>query len=233
MHRWQLLDRLAEGGVFDFPPGLYAELAERLREALISNDTQGVSSLTDQLAEILVLGARAALPEAAKAVRHEPSNGISASDQAYALGKLSFAHLLAAHIADKQAGAEFIDLLKSEVLAPYVSALIAEDLTGMELADRLRQRPETISRNLKKLREIGAVDYRREGTSFINFLTPAARRVSEAAKGRPIRANLTQAVRDRMQSEARGLPKIMRGAPNFANEIETSQLVRASDFAGT
>jgi DNA-binding transcriptional ArsR family regulator len=45
----------------------------------------------------------------------------------------------------------------------------------MQLAKQVREADETVSRKLKELRSEGVVEFRREGRSTVNFLTPQAR----------------------------------------------------------
>jgi DNA-binding transcriptional ArsR family regulator len=65
---------------------------------------------------------------------------------------------------------------------PYIDALASKDLNGKELAETCGEAEETVSRKLKQLRELGITEFRREGTRFYNFLTPAARSVLSESK---------------------------------------------------
>lgn len=215
--RWAMLDELCASGVFELPQGLFAELAERAADLLHDKDPAKLSALAFQLGELVLMGGRSASPEAARAARQEAGPDRTPSEEAYTLGRLAFAHLLTAQAAQRRACSDFEEQLASDSLAPYVLELASRDLTGVELAEILSQRPETISRNLKRLREIGAVDFRKEGTSSINFLTPLARRVSEQILARRTRSRLPSAVRERMQAETLSLPKIFQVAPTFSH----------------
>ena len=229
--RWALLDQLASERGLALPRGIYVELAERIREAIYDKSPDIISRLADQIAEIIVCGSSKASPEATQAVRQEPSATVTSSQEAYALGQLGFAYTLAAHAAEKRVDANFEELLGSEFLTSYVGELLREDLTGVQLATRLAQRPETVSRNLKRLRDIGAVDCRRDGTSFVNFLTPAARHVAEQQQGRQVRTGLARAVRDRLHDEARELPMVMRASQTFSQNAAASSAGRGKTLA--
>ncbi|MBV7548305.1 hypothetical protein KW849_18645 [Pseudomonas sp. PDM26] len=93
----------------------------------------------------------------------------------YSMGQLSFASKFAGQVLHKRESEQFFTLLNT--YSKYVDILVEVDCSGVELAGKLRLAPETISRNLKRLRDAGIADYRREGTVLINFLTPAARAV--------------------------------------------------------
>lgn len=225
--RWAMLDQLSASGALGLPQGLFVELAERLSDLLHDKDPAKLSSLARQLSELVLQGGRTASPEAARAARQEAGPDRTPSDEAYTLGRLAFAHLLAAQAAQRRVCADFEEQLASDVLAPYVSELAKHDLTGVELAEILSQRPETISRNLKRLREIGAVDFRKEGTSSVNFLTPVARQVSDTISEGQARSRVNSAVRERMRTETRNLPKIFQAPPTFS--YGNSRLIASSD----
>lgn len=221
-NRWQLLDQLTADHFSDLPAAIYAELAERLREAIGDRDPAPLHALARQLHDVLNAAAHKVAPEAMAAARRQ-AEAVPASRDAFALGQLGFAHQLAEGMASKRAEAGFEELLTSPTFLPYVQALQADDMTGVALAEHMSQWPETVSRNLKKLRDMGAVDFRREGTSFINFLTPAARGVIERERGRIPRARLAPSVQAWARNETRDMAEIMRDAPNFAREQEMTK----------
>ena len=95
-----------------------------------------------------------------------------------------------------------------------MQALFSEDRTGQALAEITGERAETVSRKLKVLREMGAVDYRRDGTSFYNFLTPAAR--SAVADWAIALATAVRSPKERkVDSVKNSLPEIMRAPLTF------------------
>lgn len=227
--RWDMLDRLfAERGLA-LPAEIYAELAERLREAIAARDPALLTALAAQLTDLSAAAANQAAPEALAAAE---GRGIESSAHAFALGQLGFAYQIAAAAAQKRADAGFEATLMKEPFIRYVRAIYAGDLTGTALAEAVDQRAETVSRNLKVLREIGAVDFRREGTNLINFLTPAARHLVAEVEGPILRTNLAPVVRERLADEHRGLRDFMRSTQTFAHEIDaandTQELALAS-----
>jgi DNA-binding transcriptional ArsR family regulator len=100
--------------------------------------------------------------------------------------------------------------------APYVKALARDDHTGTQLAQICGVTTETVSRKLKFLRDLGITDFRREGTSFVNFLTPAAQAVAgefiEQQKPAPVAAGLS----DILLREQRDLSPLLQKPVNFA-----------------
>lgn len=174
--KWRLLAHLIDQGVTPatLPPNLESVIAERLEEALAEPGRGDLDDLKATLADFFhSLLARA--PEAtAASVRGgatAPEDGVAA----FWLGQVAFAQHLAAQAAERRADDKFIEVFANPTLAAYVRALAASDHTGKELAAALQQREETVSRKLGELRELGVVDYRRDGTRFYNFLTPQAR----------------------------------------------------------
>lgn len=229
-NRWTALDRLSAAGVFRLPQAVYAELAVRLREAGQDKDPGHVRALAGQLAEIFAGAIRAASPAAQVAARRESAE-VDAAAEAFALGQLGFAYQVAADLADKRVDAQFEQTLASATYAPYVRALIDEDMTGIELAARLGQRVETVSRNLKVLRAIGAVDYHRDQTSFINFLTPAARHLLERDEEPELRSRLAAPIREWAKREAGEMPGIWREVQTFAQEPDLNVTGREEALA--
>ncbi len=98
--------------------------------------------------------------------------------QAYGLGQLAFAQLLAANAVSKNADDNFEELLKGKKYAHYIRCMLEGERTSYELKKLSGEREETVSRKLKELREIGASDFRRDGREVINFLTPIAKEVA-------------------------------------------------------
>jgi DNA-binding transcriptional ArsR family regulator len=99
--------------------------------------------------------------------------------QAYGLGQLAFAQLLAANATSKNADDNFEELLKGKKYTEYIKYMLEGERTSFELKELCGEREETVSRKLKELREIGASDFRRDGRGVINFLTPIAKEVAQ------------------------------------------------------
>lgn len=221
--RWTLLDRIAAHDALALPDVVFAELADRLREAMADKDPGAIRTLSAQLTEILDAARTKAAPEAVRAAQGDPVLADQPSRHAFALGRLSFAQRIAAMHAERRADQSFEEMLTSRSLGPYVRALFENEMTGVDLAAALSHQPETVSRNLKRLRELGAVDFRREGTSLINFLTPAAQQLAEQGLERAVRTRLPPQTRAWVNSENREMPAIMRKPQTFGHEVDGAE----------
>lgn len=202
--KWNLLAELLEDGARPeaLPDNLDSVIAERLEEALAAGTRDELDTLKVTLADFFAVLLRRAPAEAAAAVR----GGAAASTAgvaAYWLGQIAFAQHTAAQAAERRADDRFADVFANASLTPYVKALAKKDHTGRELAVVLNLREETVSRRLAELRELGVVDYRRDGVRLYNFLTPQARVAFEglvAPEALPHRDPVKiRMVRDRLQ----------------------------------
>lgn len=174
--KWGLLEQLVKAGVtpVTLPANLESVIAERLEEALAAPGRGDLDDIKIALADFFHALLARASDETTASVR----GGSAASEDgvaAFWLGQIAFAQHLAAQAAERRADDRFMQVFTNPTLAAYVRALAAADHTGKELAAALQQREETVSRKLGELRELGVVDYRRDGTRFYNFLTPQAR----------------------------------------------------------
>ena len=221
---WTQLDQLVADKGFDVPPALWIELAERLHEASEQRDPRILRGFADQLGKIVATLGRDVAPGLLATVSRIAADENDPRKLAFVLGHFNFAHQFAATNGAKRADVGFEDAVKSQVNAPYVQALLEEEMTGVELAERIGQRPETVSRNLKKLRELGIVEFRREGTSLINFLTQSALDVLDEAEVRVVRTKLAPRTRAWIKQEQGALSSIMREAQSFASRPDAAAL---------
>lgn len=98
---------------------------------------------------------------------HQPQKAL------YSMGQLSFASRIVSQVLQRRECKAFTELMTT--FSKYIEILSKQECSGVELADKLHVAPETVSRNLKRLRDAGIAEFRREGTLLINFLTPAAK----------------------------------------------------------
>lgn len=91
----------------------------------------------------------------------------------YSMGQLSFASRFVSQVLQRRECKLFSELMMT--FSKYVEILSKGECSGVDLADKLHVAPETVSRNLKRLRDAGIAEFRREGTVLVNFLTPAAK----------------------------------------------------------
>lgn len=97
--------------------------------------------------------------------------------QAYVMGQLSLAQSLISSMCYKRADDTFVPTLLQRKYRDIVKHLLAKDMTGVDLARLTKSTPETISRKMRVLREMGAADFRKDGTHTVNFLTHVAKAV--------------------------------------------------------
>lgn len=180
IHHWQLLQEVQDSlrQTSDLPTGFVTAIAERLDETLNAAQREPLETLQEQL-HGLFLRLMALAPETASAAVRLTANSGKAEQAAYMLGQISFAQLIAAQAVERRVSDEFAQFLQDGRYQPYVAALSKKACTGKELADLCNEAVETVSRKLKILRELGIAEHRREGTSFNNYLTPAARALVE------------------------------------------------------
>lgn len=172
--RLSVLDEIAQDvAKRGLEPSAALVIQERIEDALTSSTQAQLRELATSLEKIVQELFRQASPKVVAALRRdgtaEPDLLIS-----HSLGAVGFAQALATHSLARRADDGFAHFLSSRMYRPIIDELIAQPLTGVELAERLEARSEVVSRKLKVLRQIGAVDYRKDGTSLVNFLTPAA-----------------------------------------------------------
>jgi DNA-binding transcriptional ArsR family regulator len=177
------------------PAGISDAVATRLLEAVTQGDPpETVGDLAASLAS-LVAALMAGAPEGfAKAVRdRDPDSHASLGVQ---LGQFVFAQQVAGLYSHRATAADFLAVLNEARWVPYLEALGQGQLTNGEIAERVGQRAETVSRKLQELRQLGVADFRKEGVSVRNFLTPAARSTLQSRRNaEPERASERDAQR--------------------------------------
>lgn len=229
-HTWALLDRICASlnGPGDVPPGLMPGMATRLEEAIVSPSPDHIKTLAQQLTGLVQALLRTSPPEIGRAAQGEGDAHFRA---AYTLGQVSFAQRLASQVTEKRADRRFLAAMTKPRYRAYVVALSRRDMTGRELADACKETQETVSRKLKVLRGLGIADFRREGTSFVNFLTPAARAAcpSLAEASPQVDADLIAAPRRSelfrclAQSRIKTLPPHLQHSKTFSRDIPPAQ----------
>lgn len=163
----------------------FTSAARRLEDGILSPTSGPLELLSDSFSSLL----RLAISKAPGAVVRAISSAGSLDEPlsaAFVLGQLSFAHQVTAGAKGRRSGDALARKLVEPRFAIYVEALRKENLSGKQLADRCGQRVETVSRNLAELRELGLTDFRREGTSAVNFLTPIAQAILVGVAGQSV-----------------------------------------------
>lgn len=214
--KWVLLDQTMDGAAAasDLPSGLFAAIATRLEDALADGSRETLLLMQEQLGTFLKVYLKRSDKSVVDAIRRTGDVDANAA-AAYALGQISFAQLLAAQAGSKRADDQFENVINDN--ADIVRVLLEKDRTGLELAEATGLRPETISRKVKLLRENGVTDFYREGTSLMNFLTPAAKAVAIAIAEAPSTVSHGgSAVRRNINARRKALPDYMHHALTFA-----------------
>jgi DNA-binding transcriptional ArsR family regulator len=119
---------------------------------------------------------RAISPEVRNAII-DKKNASPELRQAYVMGQLSLAQSVISSMFSKRADDTFVPTLLQRKYRDILKHLLAKDMTGVDLAKLTKSSPETISRKMRVLREMGAADFRKDGTHTVNFLTHVAKAV--------------------------------------------------------
>lgn len=206
-------------GALELTPELVNLIVVRIEEALADPRDGQLVGLKEQLSALLRSGIQHA-PAAVVAALRQANKSQSAEGTSYLLGHLAMAQSLTARAWERRAGDNFEEELKSEGFAPYLRALLEGPATNVELAAKIGHTVETVSRRLRRLRTLGAADFRRDGVHTHNFLTPAAEALARSwalnSPLPPVRKKLEADV----QQSLGELPEHMRHSLNFATQRE-------------
>lgn len=148
-------------------------IAAHLESAVMDKGRNSLEQLSEELVEVFY----AALSKSSVAVKAATINEASDVDvrSSFILGQLSFAQSLAGQFLEHRAGEEFHAVINDAANRDYFIALLKADMTNTDLAVAVGQRAETASRKLKRFRELGVTDFRRDGVKVVNFLSPISR----------------------------------------------------------
>ena len=181
--QWDFLEDVAcmldRDGGHELGTGLPTILCDRVIGALSTEDRRAID-VSQAALERFYLGRIARMPQTAADAARGDGDPDSPEAGAFALGQIGMAHAIVARAASKRIDDAFEQRLRSPQFEQYIRILIEEELSGKAIADRLGKDEAVVSKRLKLLRQIGAVECRREGTRVVNFLTPAARAVVRA-----------------------------------------------------
>lgn len=223
MQNWEFLGKLANDlnaqGHHDLPAAIETILSDRILSALSSEEREDIDAAAEEL-EKFYLRRLAAAPEGAANAARGDGDPASAEAASFSLGQLALAHAVVAYAASKRADARFERIVTARQFELYIRLLLDNELSGRELADRVGKDPAEVSRRLKILRKIGAIEHRRNGNKVMNFLTPAARALAKDRNMGPKQASLAsftepsvRLVIDRKRNE---LDRHLQELPNFA-----------------
>ncbi|WP_371763452.1 ArsR/SmtB family transcription factor [Massilia sp.] len=169
-----IIDDLEQWGYSpaNLPPQLFSVLADKVADTLFAPHAEPALNLRQDLDHLLdrVLESSPQILSTLTSSSEHPDHR-----RAYQIGQLSFAQRLATRQAERKLRHEFYQEAQSEHYFVYLRFLLQGEHSNAEIAERLSQRPETVSRKLKVLRGWGLTEFRRDGKEVINFLTIAGR----------------------------------------------------------
>ncbi len=221
---WGFLSRLAgKDKRLSLSSGETAAIADQLEDA-IAADRREVLGLASSELEAFFRQLLHLSPAGGQAAARGAPSASDEAAAAFTLGQVSFAQTLASRAYQKSADDAFVDMIKSPKYEGYVRALAEQPLNGQDLAQRLKVAPETVSRRLPELREMGITDFRRSGVQLINFLTPAAKTVVEGLGLAPLPGVDGQPaeVKRAFFVLTNELPSVFQSAPGFAPKAEAA-----------
>lgn len=159
------------------PEAFFANVADALDEAAAAPSGSELERMGESVHMVLEHCFRSLPAETRRDVLAAEQGGLAF--RVYQLGQLAFAQLFASQHGHKRADQAFFDLLRKTSVLPFIRALHEAERSNHELSVMLRYSEEHVSRSLKQLRNAGITDFRKDGRSVINFLTPPARIVFE------------------------------------------------------
>jgi DNA-binding transcriptional ArsR family regulator len=214
---WDLLKKISEqiDSSAEIPEPLAGLLAERLEAALANPRREHLKSLKDDLFNFWLVMLQKTSPEVLSATRGEVGS-LADLRSGFLLGQIDFAHHVAAQTLNRREGQKFSEAINGAVYKSLISSLWNEEASGKNIAARICETEESVSRKLKVLRAAGIVDFRREGTSCVNFLTPIAKeflskKLPPAGKGNNDKQSF-------LSSETKKLPPYLQNTLTFAAE---------------
>lgn len=183
MPTWNFLSELraelSASARHELPAGTATSISDRIIAALSREDRAGLAEAQSAL-ESFYLARLNLAPAPAIAAARGDGDADDTVSAAFSLGQIGLAHAVVARAASRRVDDAFERRLRSKPLERYVRLLIDAELSGVEIAEQLKKHEAEVSRRLKLLRQMGAVECRREGNRVINFLTPAAKAVARA-----------------------------------------------------
>lgn len=224
--RWSFLDEIAtelDTAGHELPVGVGTIISDRVIAA-VSGETRAELEHAQSALEAFYLNRLSKVPKKTVDAATGKADPNSAEAGAFSLGQIGFAHAIVARAASRRADDEFERRLRSRPLERYVRLLISDELSGRDISDRLNKDPAEVSRRLKILRQIGAVECRREGNRVVNYLTPAAAGIARARNmgavscGAQLQTEVVEALDDhkkRLPPELQGSLILVMGRDRF------------------
>ena len=194
-------------------PSISSVVATYLSEAIINSSRGYLADISDDVTALFQESVKVASEEVVNAAFDEDANNGLRS--AFMLGQFSFAQLISGALLSRRMDDSGKEEMLDSVARKYLCSLYHADATNTELAEITGYRVETVSRRLRKLRELGLVDYRREGVNVLNFLTPYARAKLEKDKPESGVEKVTGKVKEQLVCASRTVPDELLGFMGF------------------
>lgn len=176
--------------------GLSAEIgpiiADYLESAMLSPSRDGLEQVSDELVCLFENLIRRAPKVSVESVLGDDSADIN-NRASYVLGQVSFAQLLASSALEHKVSKRFLEAMSDSVNLKYLSEMRDREITNVELSEKVGQTVESVSRRLKRLRQLGITDFRRNGVSVLNFMTPPAVSLFDEMNPRVVAKKVTPA----------------------------------------
>ncbi|MEE4130510.1 helix-turn-helix domain-containing protein [Pseudomonas viridiflava] len=189
-------------------PAISSVIATYLGEAIINKNRSSLADISDDIVALFQESVKAAPDDVVDAALDE--DVFNDLRSAFILGQFSFAQLISGVLLSRTADESSKDALLDLVTRKYLCSLYHADSTNTELAEITEYRVETVSRHLRKLRELGLVDYRREGVNVLNFLTPYARTMLEKNMPESGVEKVTRQVKEKLNDASKAVPLVMK-----------------------
>lgn len=160
-------------GVLELSTEIGPVIADFLESAMLSPTRDGLEQISDELIRLFEVAIQRAPKASVDSILNEEQ--LHTSDRAsYMLGQISFAQLMASSALEHKVSKKFLDAMADSVNFKYLAELASGERTNIQLSESVGQTVENVSRRLKRLRELGITDFRRNGVSVLNFMTPPA-----------------------------------------------------------
>lgn len=208
----------ATTSIKDLPEGFVNVIASRVDD-LLTNATQRPLEQFEEQISLSISNLFRSAPDNLR-LDIQSKSAESSIYQGYLLGQLSFAQLLVSQAARKRVDDEFLQAFDNSQYEQYLASLFDGELSGVELASAVHEAVETVSRKLSKLRDLGIVECRRDGTRLKNFLSPAAREVLSEKIEASVKLRPEPRISEHLSKYKQNLPSQFSSAPYFCSPAE-------------
>lgn len=196
--------------------GLDTILVDRIEAAAAASDKSRLDEASQFLVEFLDKIAEL-LPEDVQRVIRD-GEGDRSILLAHTLGQVGLAQVFSSRLADRRASVEAESALSNPRFVPFLKELYLKDLNGRDLARKVGQSEENVSRVLGELRRLGLASCRKQGTSVMNFLMASARAAltDVGDRERIMRNEARLPAAARLEQVLETLPEHMQTRPDLA-----------------